>query len=55
MDGVIPKENIEQHYRTMKEAGVRVTYREFELGHLDFTFAYKESLLVYIKQLLRRE
>lgn len=38
-DGIIAKENVLMHYEAMRAAGCRVTYKEFDFGHLDFTFA----------------
>ncbi|KAE8694228.1 STOMATAL CYTOKINESIS-DEFECTIVE 1 family protein [Hibiscus syriacus] len=32
----------------MKEAGVDVSYNEFEYGHLDFTFSHHEELLAFV-------
>jgi len=52
-DGVIPAANIRAHHSSMLAAGVRATYREFEFGHLDFTFAVKEDLKLYMMRLLR--
>jgi hypothetical protein len=35
--------------QAMKAAGVRlVTYKEFDYGHLDFTFAVKDALRHYV-------
>jgi hypothetical protein len=31
-----------------------VTYKEFDFGHLDFTFAVKEELKLYLLRLLKR-
>ena len=47
-DGVIAKENVEMHYRKMQRANCSVTYKEFNFGHLDFTFAMKEDLRHYV-------
>ena len=32
----------------------QVNYREYDFGHLDFTFAVKEELKLYLLQLLRK-
>ncbi len=32
----------------------QVTYKEFEFGHLDFTFAVKDELKQYLMKLLRK-
>ncbi|WIA40969.1 hypothetical protein OEZ86_004617 [Tetradesmus obliquus] len=53
-DGVIPPVNIRCHYEAMKAAGVDVSYREFDYGHMDFTFSAKEELGYYVSSLLSR-
>lgn len=30
-----------------------MSYREFDFGHLDFTFGVKEELRIYLMKLLR--
>ncbi len=48
-DGVIARENVLEHYAHMRDAGLNVTYKEFEaFGHLDFTFAIKDDLRHYV-------
>ncbi|XP_068637207.1 uncharacterized protein [Aristolochia californica] len=47
-DKVIPPSMIRKHYNLMKNAGVEVSYREFEYAHLDFTFSHREELLAYV-------
>ena len=48
-DGVIARENVVKHYRTMQAAGCNVTYKEFDsFGHLDFVFAVKDDLRHYV-------
>jgi len=37
-DGVIPPDNVRHHYDQMLQQGVKVTYREFDTGHMDPTF-----------------
>jgi hypothetical protein len=32
----------------MKNAGVNVSYNQFEYAHLDFTFSHREELLSYV-------
>eukprot|EP00882_Tetradesmus_deserticola_P027224 GHRQ01030106.1.p1 GENE.GHRQ01030106.1~~GHRQ01030106.1.p1 ORF type:complete len:154 (+),score=77.12 GHRQ01030106.1:321-782(+) len=54
-DGVIPPVNIKAHHEAMKAAGVDVSYREFDYGHMDFTFSAKEELGYYISSLLSRK
>jgi len=38
-DGIIAKENVLMHYEAMRLASCEVSYKEFDFGHLDFTFA----------------
>ena len=52
-DGVIAPENVQEHYERMQKAGCNVTYKEFNFGHLDFTFALKEELVYYVQSRLR--
>ncbi|KAJ1437938.1 AB-hydrolase lipase domain [Sesbania bispinosa] len=47
-DTVIRPSMVKRHYKLMKEAGVDVSYNEFEYAHLDFTFSHIEELLSYI-------
>ena len=51
-DGVISPENVVCHYHAMKEAGVDVTYREFDSGHLEFRANESRELRKYVLQLL---
>ncbi|KAK4283708.1 hypothetical protein QN277_000633 [Acacia crassicarpa] len=47
-DRVIRPSMVRRHYKLMKDAGVIVSYREFEYAHLDFTFSHHEELLSYV-------
>ncbi|KAL8492450.1 hypothetical protein ACS0TY_023870 [Phlomoides rotata] len=47
-DKVIRPSMVRKHYRLMKDAGVDVSYSEFEYAHLDFTFSHREELLAYV-------
>ena len=47
-DGIIAKENVLRHYDMLQKAKCEVTYREFDFGHLDFTFAVKDDLRQYV-------
>ncbi|KVI02614.1 AB-hydrolase lipase domain-containing protein, partial [Cynara cardunculus var. scolymus] len=47
-DKVILPSMIRKHYKTMKEAGVDASYKQFEYAHLDFTFSHREELLEYV-------
>lgn len=53
-DGIIPPSNVLCHYQAMREQGLQVTYREFEYGHMDFTFSVKEELRYYVMKCLSR-
>jgi lysosomal acid lipase/cholesteryl ester hydrolase len=53
-DGLIPPPNVELHRRRLRDAGVRVTLREFAFGHLDFTFGVREEVVRYILARLRQ-
>jgi pimeloyl-ACP methyl ester carboxylesterase len=55
LDGIIPPENVRMHYDRMRRAGVKVTFRQFEFGHLDFTFAAKSELLTSTLRLLTKD
>ncbi|PIM99715.1 Triglyceride lipase-cholesterol esterase [Handroanthus impetiginosus] len=47
-DKVIKPSMVRTHYKLMKDAGVDVSYSEFEYAHLDFTFSHREELLSYV-------
>nr|XP_025688387.1 gastric triacylglycerol lipase isoform X2 [Arachis hypogaea] len=47
-DHIIRPSMIKRHYKLMKDAGVNVSYIEFEYAHLDFTFSHHEELLSYV-------
>lgn len=47
-DGIIPPEDVLLHYKAMEQAGVQVTYKEFNVGHLDVTFAVKDDIRHYV-------
>ncbi|KAL3627029.1 hypothetical protein CASFOL_028392 [Castilleja foliolosa] len=47
-DKVIKPSMVRKHYKLMKDAGVDVSYSEFEYAHLDFTFSHREELLSYV-------
>ncbi|XP_031287493.1 uncharacterized protein LOC116146229 isoform X1 [Pistacia vera] len=47
-DKVIRPSMVKKHYKLMKDAGVDVSYSEFEYAHLDFTFSHREELLAYV-------
>jgi pimeloyl-ACP methyl ester carboxylesterase len=44
-DGIISPACVKKHWAHMLACGVpHVTYREFDFGHLDFTFSAKQDL-----------
>lgn len=47
-DGIVSSANVLLHFDAMRDAGTRVTFKEFNFGHLDFTFAVKEELRHYV-------
>lgn len=47
-DGVINKADVMRHYKAMKDAGVEVSYKEFNAGHLDMCYAIREEVLEYV-------
>ncbi|WOG93765.1 hypothetical protein DCAR_0313052 [Daucus carota subsp. sativus] len=47
-DQVIRSSMIKKHYTRMKNAGVNVSFQEFEYGHLDFTKAHSDEILAYV-------
>ncbi|KAH6799153.1 alpha/beta-Hydrolases superfamily protein [Perilla frutescens var. frutescens] len=47
-DRVIKPSMVRKHYKLMKDAGVEVSFSEFEYAHLDFTFSHREELLSYV-------
>eukprot|EP00882_Tetradesmus_deserticola_P020949 GHRQ01022642.1.p2 GENE.GHRQ01022642.1~~GHRQ01022642.1.p2 ORF type:complete len:158 (+),score=69.16 GHRQ01022642.1:344-817(+) len=53
-DGIVPPSNVLCHYRRMREQGLQVSYREFDYGHMDFTFSVKEELRYYVMKCLNR-
>eukprot|EP01025_Chloroclados_australasicus_P043374 TRINITY_DN46324_c0_g1_i1.p5 TRINITY_DN46324_c0_g1~~TRINITY_DN46324_c0_g1_i1.p5 ORF type:complete len:133 (+),score=15.94 TRINITY_DN46324_c0_g1_i1:148-546(+) len=53
-DGIISSSNIRHHFEKMDAQGVAVTYKEFDYGHLDFTFAVKEELRDYVLDRLKK-
>ncbi|XP_057519963.1 uncharacterized protein LOC130800451 [Amaranthus tricolor] len=52
-DKIIRPSMVRKYYILMKEAGVEVSYNEFEYAHLDFTFSHREELLAYVMSRLR--
>ncbi|BBN05774.1 lysosomal acid lipase/cholesteryl ester hydrolase [Marchantia polymorpha subsp. ruderalis] len=47
-DKLIPKSMILKHYQTLKSAGCKASYSEFDYAHLDFTFSHREEVLAYV-------
>ncbi|GAB2209564.1 hypothetical protein Droror1_Dr00026783 [Drosera rotundifolia] len=52
-DKVIRPSMVRKHYKRMTEAGVDVSYNQFEYAHLDFTFSHREELLAYVMSRLQ--
>lgn len=54
-DMIIEADSVRQHYDHMKAAGVeRLSWREFDFGHLDFTFSAQQDLKHYVVGRLER-
>lgn len=53
-DGLIPPKNVDCHMRRLVDAGVRVTLREFDYGHLEFTFGVREEVSRFVLSKLRQ-
>lgn len=47
-DKLIPPSMVNRHYQTLKKAGCKASYDEFDYAHLDFTFSHKEELQAYV-------
>lgn len=47
-DKVVKPSMVREHFRLMKDAGVDVSFSQFEYAHLDFTFSHREELLSYV-------
>ncbi|XP_073018197.1 uncharacterized protein [Primulina eburnea] len=47
-DKVVKPSMVRKHFRLMKDAGIDVSFSEFEYAHLDFTFSHREELLSYV-------
>lgn len=54
-DNVIRPSMVKRHYSSMRDAGVDVSYNEFEYAHLDFTFSHHEELLAFVMSRLLLE
>ncbi|MED6136193.1 hypothetical protein PIB30_053752 [Stylosanthes scabra] len=52
-DHIIRPSMVKRHHKLMKDAGVNVSYIEFEYAHLDFTFCHHEELLSYVMSRLQ--
>lgn len=52
-DGVIAHEDVAAHYEAMRSAGLEVTYKELDVGHLDVTMAVKDEVQHYVMSRLR--
>jgi len=47
-DTVVPRSMVRKHYQTLKRAGCKASYDEFDYAHLDFTFSHKEEIQAYV-------
>jgi lysosomal acid lipase/cholesteryl ester hydrolase len=47
-DGVVALEDVGAHYAAMQGAGLEVSYKEMEVGHLDVTFGVKDEVVQYV-------
>ena len=54
-DGVIHADNIRCHFNMMLQAGVDVTYEEFDSGHLEFRANESRELRKYVLEKLLLE
>ncbi|CAD7700880.1 unnamed protein product [Ostreobium quekettii] len=54
-DGVVPTYNIRMHMQSMLDAGVEVTYKEFDYSHLEFSLTVKEDLMAYVIERLNKD
>lgn len=52
-DGVIARDDVAAHFDHMQWAGLEVTYKELDVGHLDMTFGCKDEVLHYVMSRLR--
>lgn len=52
-DNVIRPSMVKKYYNLMNEAGVEVSYNEYEYAHLDFTFSHREELLAFVMSRIR--
>ena len=39
---------VHEHYLRMRAAGLAVSYKELDVGHLDVTFAVKDEVRHYV-------
>ena len=53
LDGLIPPDNVREHMYWLEKGGVRYTAREFEYGHLDFTFGVGDEVVSFIMSSLQ--
>jgi len=53
-DGIIASRDVERHFHLLKEAGVKVSFRTFALGHLAVTFGYNDDVRHTVLKLLSR-
>lgn len=54
-DGVVSRDDVLMHYDTLEKAGVEVSFKEFDVGHLDMTFAHKDQVRQYVLRRLMHQ
>jgi len=47
-DGVVSCKNVHQYLKELQESHVKVSYKEFDVGHLEFTFQADEQFARYL-------
>ncbi|RMZ55129.1 hypothetical protein APUTEX25_005407 [Auxenochlorella protothecoides] len=47
-DGIVAAADVHTHYTMLRDAGVRATFKEFDVGHLDVVFAMKDEVQHYV-------
>lgn len=47
-DMIIESDSVHLHYHHLKACGVETSFKEFDFGHLDFTFSAAQDLHHYV-------
>ncbi|KDD75815.1 hypothetical protein H632_c488p1 [Helicosporidium sp. ATCC 50920] len=53
-DAIVLPKDVQRHVQHMREGGVDVSYREFNVSHMDQTFAIRPELQEYVLSRLRK-